>query len=216
VRACVYACLSLSLSLPLSLSLSLYQEMHDYVSRVGAMQLRTTVRSDPKTGAPFRKTVNKRLLKVRDFRYVPTLGGAKDSLRVLSSDVRVALSEERVLDEDSLPPLGPGRPPLRVRIKQRRSFYYTPSNAERPVWRFDFTLVWAGRTFAQAQQRQMYEEPGFELECEFLDPPSCLAQQSDDWAVAEGLLLKLSDFLEPWGGYKLEPVFNREPRRQVG
>ena len=44
-------------------------------------------------------------------------------------------------------------------------------------------------------------------------PPSCLAQQPDDWAVAEGLLLKLSDFLEPWGGYKLEPVFNREPRR---
>ena len=30
--------------------------------------------------------------------------------------------------------------------------------------------------------------------------------QPDDWAVAEGLLLKLSDFLEPWGGYKLEPV----------
>jgi hypothetical protein len=111
------------------------------------------------------------------------------------------------MDQDSLPPWGSdGYEPIRVRIKQRRSFLYTPSSAQQPVWRFDFTLVWSGRTFGQAQQRQQLEEPDFELECEFLDPASYLSLQPDDLAVAEGLLVKLSDFLEPWGGYKLEPV----------
>jgi len=100
-----------------------WEEMHDYISRINALQIRTTVRRDPQTGLPYRKTVHKRMLKVRDLCYVPTLGmpkDAKDSLRILSSDVRVALSEERVLDEDSLPPWGTGPAPMRVRIKQRR------------------------------------------------------------------------------------------------
>ena len=63
------------------------------------MQLRTTVRLDPEADTPVVKTVHKRLLKVRDFSYVPTLGGSRgdrEALRMLASDVRVALSEERV------------------------------------------------------------------------------------------------------------------------
>lgn len=155
-------------------------QLASYVSRSNQLQLRTTIRLDPATGLPVRKTVHKRLLKVRDFCYVPTLGAgkhAKESLRVLSSDVRVALSEERVLESSTLPPWGSRRASMRVRIKQRRSFLYTPEGAEEPVWRFDFTLVWAGKTFAQAHQRQQFEEPDFELECELLDPLSHLAMQ---------------------------------------
>jgi len=145
-----------------------WREMHDYIFRIGNAQVRTTVGFDPSTGQASSRTVHKKILKIRDYAYVPTIGeGPRISL--LAADVRVALSEERVIRESSLPKWGPARVPLRVRIKQRRSFYYTPARQEGrsgdvsateavgkkdAVWRFDFTLVWSARTLAQAQRLQ--------------------------------------------------------------
>lgn len=72
--------------------------------------------------------------------------------------------------------------------------------------RFDFTLVWSAKTLSRAQKLQRFAEPEFELECECMDPGSYLQWEKDDVRVAAGLLLKLRDFLEPWGGYKLVPT----------
>lgn len=123
-------------------SLSGWSEMHDLIFRVGSTQMRTTVSYDASLDEGVRKTVKKRIVGLKDFSYVSTLGGVPRT-GMLSADVRIALSEETVVDEESLPEWGKTRRPLRVRIKQRRSFNYTPEGATKPVWRFDFTLVWS-------------------------------------------------------------------------
>ena len=98
---------------------------------------------------------------------------------------------------------------LLVRIKQRRSFHYTPKGAQIPAWRFDFTLVWSGKTLQAALHRQRILEPEFEIECECIDPVQYFQAHQSDKEVAAGLLLKIRDFLEPWGGYKLLPLDRR-------
>jgi hypothetical protein len=55
--------------------------------------------------------------------------------------------------------------------------------------------VWSAKTLKRAQLKQRVEEPNYELECELINP--------------KGYLLKLREFLEPWGGYRLEGVKNK-------
>jgi hypothetical protein len=86
--------------------------------------------------------LKKTILQLKDYSYVSTLGGIPRT-GLLSADVRVALSEETQVGEDDVPACCKDKHPMRVRIKQRRSFHYTPKGATLPVWRFDFTLVWS-------------------------------------------------------------------------
>ena len=53
------------------------------------------------------------------------------------------------------------------------------------------------------------EEPNYELECELINPKGYLEDELDDRKVAKDLLLKIREFLEPWGGYRLEGVKNK-------
>jgi len=189
-------------------SVSAWNEMHDFIFRVGSTQMRTTVSYDANLDEGVRRTVKKRIVRLKDFSYLSTLGGVPRT-GMLSADVRIALSEETMVDEDTLPEWGKKRRPLRVRIKQRRSFNYTPAGASKPVWRFDFTLVWSAKTLKRAQLKQRVEEPNYELECELINPKGYLEDELDDRKVAKDLLLKIREFLEPWGGYRLEGVKNK-------
>jgi hypothetical protein len=198
-------------------------EMHDFIHRVGNTQIRTTITYRDQGGKPehTRRTLKKAILQLKDYSYVSTLGGVPRT-GMLSADVRVALSEETQIGEDDVPASCKDRQPIRVRIKQRRSFHYTPKGASLPVWRFDFTLVWsavsiivgglsliscnvslrdskcefaffdilfffytAQKSLKKAQQKQIYEEPNFELECELIDPWDYLQHEPDDAVVAK-------------------------------
>ena len=110
-------------------SVSAWNEMHDFIFRVGSTQMRTTVSYDANLDEGVRRTVKKRIVRLKDFSYLSTLGGVPRT-GMLSADVRIALSEETMVDEDTLPEWGKKRRPLRVRIKQRRSFNYTPAGAD--------------------------------------------------------------------------------------
>mmetsp|Transcript_42150 Transcript_42150/g.132764 ORF Transcript_42150/g.132764 Transcript_42150/m.132764 type:complete len:747 (-) Transcript_42150:855-3095(-) len=169
-----------------------WKEIHDYILKVGSNQYRVAVAFNEDTQQATKMVLQKKILKIKDFAYISTIGDGQP-LTALSSDVRIALSEERILKGD--PAIIRNGTQIRVRIKQRKSFLYTPSNAAKPVWRFDFTLVWSGKTLGQARNQQMNTEPDFELECECIDPYNYLKNQTDDRVVAEGLLLKLRDFL---------------------
>lgn len=74
------------------------------------------------------------------------------------------------------------------------------------------------KTLKKAQLKQRVEEPNYELECELIHPVSYLNEELDDVKVATDLLLKLREFLEPWGGYYLEWVDNKtfQPKRRYG
>jgi hypothetical protein len=111
-------------------SVSAWNEMHDFIFRVGSTQMRTTVSYDANLDEGVRRTVKKRIVRLKDFSYLSTLGGVPRT-GMLSADVRIALSEETMVDEDTLPEWGKKRRPLRVRIKQRRSFNYTPAGADK-------------------------------------------------------------------------------------
>jgi hypothetical protein len=69
--------------------------------------------------------------------------------------------------------------------------------------------VWSAKTLKRAQLKQRVEEPNYELECELINPKGYLEDELDDRKVAKDLLLKLREFLEPWGGYRLEGVKNK-------
>lgn len=102
-------------------------------------------------------------------------------------DVRVALTKEITRDVDSYPNVKPKF----VRLKQRRSFIYNPSNVEEPCWRFDFTLSWSGKTTIECDKHQAADiGTCYEIEIECMNPHHYMKQVDAEY-VATSLLLKV-------------------------
>jgi hypothetical protein len=110
-------------------------------------------------------------------------------------DVRVALAIEQEIDASLIPEIVN---PYLVRIKQRRSIYYTPNGMTDPVWVYDLTLTWQGETKEEAEYNQKECEPICEVEVECLSPGAYRQHNQEDYKfVAKSLLLKILDFFPP-------------------
>lgn len=55
-----------------------------------------------------------------------------------------------------------------VRIKKRKSFLYTPAGMNEPMWQFDLTISWTGKSKMECEIKQRTENPNYEIECECL------------------------------------------------
>lgn len=107
-------------------------------------------------------------------------------------DLRLSLAVEQPVSEQSLPVMVQ---PQYVRIKQRKSFYYTPAGFTEAMWVFDLTLSWHGDTKSEAENNQRSSVPKYEIECECLSPLAYrLHKQESKSFVAKSLILKLLDF----------------------
>lgn len=101
----------------------------------------------------------------RDFTMEPThvvkrrLGGV-DRARY-----RVAWASETPVAADELPFATEVK---HVRIKQRRSLDVCIPEATHPVWRYDFTMVWAGGNKEEAEIAARTTAPRYEMEVEVL------------------------------------------------
>jgi hypothetical protein len=87
--------------------------------------------------------------------------------------------------------------PTHVRIRQRKSFYYSNQGNE-SVWVFDISLTWSGNTKEEAELSQRNDLPTYEIECECLSPTGYRVQngQTGEY-VMRSLLLKMLDFYSP-------------------
>ncbi len=110
-------------------------------------------------------------------------------------DIRISLSLEQEVDSELIPQIVQTE---HVRIKQRKSFYYTPCGFSEPMWVFDMTLSWSGSCKAEAEKKQYSEAPIYEIECECLSPSAYrFYKQERRLFVVRSLLLKLLDFYYP-------------------
>lgn len=146
-------------------------------------QVRTTSDFSPvkRSGQPRITHIEKRKIAQADF---ITESDAYDDN---TYDVRVALTKEVGRNVDGYPHVKPSF----VRLKQRKSFIYKPSDADEPYWRFDFTLSWSGKTMIDCDRNQdrgvgtCYE---IEVEC---TNPHHYVKHTDNEYVAASLLLKV-------------------------
>lgn len=108
-------------------------------------------------------------------------------------DARVSASLERFIPPELLPI---AVAPDLVRIKQRKRFFLASLGVESEAFSFDLTIVYAGRTKSEAEQRQsLQEEPSFEVEVECLQPREYLRSSGgEDIMLALSLILKCHDF----------------------
>lgn len=97
-----------------------------------------------------------------------------------------------------------------TRFKQRHSFEYKPSQAKMPVWRFDISQVWQGKTEREADLQCMYGTPIYEIELEILNPYYFLFElNTDDLDCSLSALYKILDLFGDEKEYIFfEPVKN--------
>lgn len=100
--------------------------------------------------------------------------------------VRVDLSEEPPVPVDQLPETVL---PTRVTITHRSSATYGGTE-EAPLWRYDLSVVWHGRTRTEAEARQRDESvaPEYMLELEYIGGPAGLAEHGAEYLACSGLL----------------------------
>lgn len=75
-------------------------------------------------------------------------------------------------------------------------FFHPPDGhgtSDKPIWRFDFTMVWAGESKSKAEENQKKIPPEFHIECELVEPFKYFGKK-DDFYIASSLLLKMTDF----------------------
>lgn len=100
--------------------------------------------------------------------------------------VRVDLSEEPPVPAHELPDTVL---PTRVAIAHRSSATYGGTEGA-PLWRYDLSVVWHGRTRteAEARQRDSSVVPEYMLELEYIGGPAGLAERGAEYLACSGLL----------------------------
>ena len=116
-----------------------------------------------------------------------------DLISDAACDMRVSRKQEQPVDiEKELPVLFK---PDHVRIKQRRTFTYRPSEWDKGVWRYDLTMVWSGATKTEAERWQQRDHPPlYEVEIEYVGGAEYLQAHGASRA-AHSMLLKCGDLL---------------------
>lgn len=106
---------------------------------------------------------------------------------------RIGLKHEAPVFEDELQECA--EETNMVRIKQRRSFRYTPAGKDTVQWAIDVTQVWHHQTYIKALEcLRRGDEPLYEVEVECMDPHAYI-QESDgrEKRLAVSMLLKTLD-----------------------
>lgn len=119
-------------------------------------------------------------------------------------DIRVSLSKEKPLMDGDVPPIVNT---TQVRIRQRKSFYSSTKNTgyDKPIWRFDYTMVWSGNNFENAEIQQRTCPPKYQIECELLEPSFVLSTNGVMSCCVE-ILLKTLDLIELNDDYILTTI----------
>ena len=107
--------------------------------------------------------------------------------------IRFAITREARVPYDALPRIVR---PRHVRIKRRRSFWYTSSTCEStPMFRYDLTTIWSGHTKAEAEAWQRSDRPPiYEIEVEYTGGVECLSIVGSA-RVVRSMLMKCADLL---------------------
>lgn len=112
---------------------------------------------------------------------------SNSSNRITTNGMRVQLSnEEKIIPENF------SYIPDFVRIKQRRSFVYGN-------WRYDFSRVWRGKSFNEADRLFLNNSPpsSCEIEIEYIGNANDKNYRSSSTLLSVSLLLKALDFFPP-------------------
>ena len=125
-----------------------WYETHDFFYPHGGQTIRTTVEFDDLDFCLNTTHVIKRRISATD-----------------TATYRVACATETPVNGQTLPF---SIQPHHVRIKQRRSVHIAALDLETPLWRYDFTMVWAGDTQQSAERSQRSAPPRYEVEVEVL------------------------------------------------
>ena len=122
--------------------------------------------------------------------------------------MRVALKHEAPVFEDELQECV--EETNTVRIKQRRSFRYTPAGKDRVQWSIDITQVWQSAAYTDAMEcLRRGDEPKYEVEIECIDVHDCVrSANGDSRRVALSMLLKIADLfnVDSESGATMVPV----------
>ena len=163
-----------------------WRQVHDYYYACNGRQIRTRVHFNSDDLSVVTKHVEKRKVMQRTFRASHAVDGA------YRPDLRVALSEERVVDAADVPNCVQ---PSHVRLRQRKSYLVGRCVNDRhvPDWRFDFTMSWDADTRDAAELLQKTQSPVFEVECELINPQYTVARSDEH--IATSLLLKVKDLI---------------------
>lgn len=94
--------------------------------------------------------------------------------------------------------------PHAVHLKQRKSYYYTPTGQTTPVWCYSLTRRWIGVSLEQALSNKANKEPVYELEIECIAPGYLVA--TDTTATAYKTLSKIADLIG-----LIEPALAKTP-----
>lgn len=83
--------------------------------------------------------------------------------------------------------------PHAVHLKQRKSYYYSPTGHSVPAWCYSLTRRWTGDTLEHVLQQKASVEPVFEIEIECVDPEYLVRNGIE--TVAVKTLSKISDLV---------------------
>ena len=181
-------------------------------------EIRTTAKFqiDPRTQKKRMITehIRKMSIKKIDFRHVDqnpstqTFTPFHHNWLGANYDIRIGLNYEEQVPESDIPSI---INPASVRIKSRKSFLYKPHHTEAkyPVWKFDITRSWTGKTKTEAEKKQKNGDTVFEIELECLNPKALMVSpKHDSFYVACSMLLKMTDLVVLVNGpkFKWEPV----------
>lgn len=110
-------------------------------------------------------------------------------------DVRVAVIEEAPCADEELPEFVQ---PTRTRVRQSCGYTCTPLGAARPVWAFNFSLVWdCGSCLASNDVIRFMQEPLMEVTLECIRPLEYLKSVGGDAAyVSKSLSWKVADLFD--------------------
>lgn len=118
-------------------------------------------------------------------------------------DIRTRLIFEETIPSENLPQ---HIQPSLVRIKQRRRFLYGRRRMGIPIWAYDLTRSWSGKTRAEAEQRQKQDDTVYEIELECLAPEAYMAGNAQDSVfLATSMLIKMTQVFETLD-FSLEPA----------
>lgn len=212
-----------------------WEESHDYYYELApdpedlrgkGILVRTSVSFDNKMQTAH---ICKQVKDKQDFRF----NGAS-FMSSIGMDIRVSLNFEETVPVDSIPSK---IQPKHVRIKNRKSYLYQPSHADKPLWSIDFTKMWCGATRTEAELKQKNKHTIYEIEIECLDPfyytnadstinssqsattsrsatpttrvnSSQSSEKRDRYYLATSLLLKMRDFVGAGRSFIWDPIYN--------
>ena len=172
-----------------------WHEIHDffYKEKSSGDNLRTSVKFDLENKKIITKHIKKNTYDRLNLKFLEECEVKQQSF-TSNPSIRLSLATEIPI---SASVVGEIVDPFFVRIKKRKSYFYTPAGFSEPVWVFDFTLSWDGVTKSEAEQKQKKKNPKYEMEVEFLSPLTYqLFKNESSEYVIQSFLMKIVDFFK--------------------